>query len=209
MATIKFYRVNEPYGCFSNFSRHPIVLDGKEWPTSEHYFQAKKFAGTTHEKELRRAKSAREVAQMGRDRNRPFRKDWEKVKDSIMLEALKAKVDQHQDVREILLSTGDCTLIEHTKNDSYWADGGDGSGLNKLGEFLMEIRNKLPQYSPIFFEPQWIAHPDIERSDMFWRMGKGEDYIIKLAEWFYGLSERAQKEWKSYYHPPEEWKDAV
>ena len=34
-------------------------------------------------------------------------------------------------------------LIEHTKNDSYWADGGDGSGLNKLGKILMKVREKL------------------------------------------------------------------
>jgi hypothetical protein len=37
---IWFYRVDEkPYGCFSNFSPHPVLMDGKTWPTSEHYFQ--------------------------------------------------------------------------------------------------------------------------------------------------------------------------
>ncbi len=35
-------RTNEvPYGCFSNFYASPLVLDGKEWPTSEHWFQAR------------------------------------------------------------------------------------------------------------------------------------------------------------------------
>ncbi len=44
---ILFYSVREsPYGCFSNFSPHPFEFDGKRWPTSEHYFQAQKFAGT-------------------------------------------------------------------------------------------------------------------------------------------------------------------
>ncbi|MFC2585604.1 MAG: NADAR domain-containing protein, partial [Corynebacterium matruchotii] len=42
-----------------------------------------------------------------------------------------------------LLSTGDAYLIEHTKNDSYWADGGDGSGKNRLGEVLMAVRDSL------------------------------------------------------------------
>jgi predicted NAD-dependent protein-ADP-ribosyltransferase YbiA (DUF1768 family) len=41
------------------------------------------------------------------------------------------------------METGDATLIEHTANDSYWADGGDGSGKNMLGIILMEVRNKL------------------------------------------------------------------
>jgi predicted NAD-dependent protein-ADP-ribosyltransferase YbiA (DUF1768 family) len=34
-------------------------------------------------------------------------------------------------------------IIEHTKNDNYWADGGDGSGKNMLGKILMEIRDEL------------------------------------------------------------------
>jgi len=38
--TIKFYNQHaKPYGVFSNFSPHPILLQGKEWPTTEHYFQ--------------------------------------------------------------------------------------------------------------------------------------------------------------------------
>ncbi|MEO1140885.1 MAG: NADAR family protein, partial [Pseudomonadota bacterium] len=39
---IKFYRTGDPYGCFSNFSAHPILIE-TTWPTSEHYFQAQKF----------------------------------------------------------------------------------------------------------------------------------------------------------------------
>ena len=44
--TIHFYRAWEPYGCFSNFAAYPIELKGKTWPTSEHYYQAQKHAGT-------------------------------------------------------------------------------------------------------------------------------------------------------------------
>ena len=43
----------------------------------------------------------------------------------------------------LLLSTGDATLVEHTRNDSYWADGGDGTGNNGLGELLTELRAQL------------------------------------------------------------------
>ena len=43
---ILFYATDKPYGEFSNFSRHPIEIGGVIWPTSEHYFQAQKFAGT-------------------------------------------------------------------------------------------------------------------------------------------------------------------
>ena len=46
---INFYRVSDEYGCFSNFSPHPIDLDGKRWPTAEHYFQAQKFENPEHQ----------------------------------------------------------------------------------------------------------------------------------------------------------------
>jgi N-glycosidase YbiA len=58
LARIHFFAVGDEYGCFSNFAAHPIRLAGKTWPTSEHYFQAQKFAGTDHEEAIRRARSA-------------------------------------------------------------------------------------------------------------------------------------------------------
>jgi len=141
MKKILFYRINEPYGGFSNFSPHPVELKGRNWPTSEHYFQAQKFAGTEHEEAVRFAKSPMVAARIGR--RRPLRSDWEAAKDDIMREVLRAKFSQHPDLWSLLLSTGDAQLVEHTKNDRYWADAGDGTGKNRLGQLLMELRAKL------------------------------------------------------------------
>jgi ribA/ribD-fused uncharacterized protein len=143
MNPIQFYRVSEPYGEFSNFSPHPFDLKGKVWPTTEHYFQAQKFAGTEHEELVRLAKSPMVAARMGRSRERPLRQDWETAKEDIMREALLVKFTQHPALRSLLLSTGDAELIEHTKNDRYWGDGGNGNGKNRLGQLLMELREKL------------------------------------------------------------------
>ena len=143
MKPICFYRPNEPYGEFSNFSPHPIQLKGRVWPTSEHYFQAQKFADTDHEEAIRNAKSPTIAARMGRSRQRPLRADWELVKDDIMREVLQAKFEQHPALRSLLLRTADAELIEHTRNDGYWGDGGDGSGKNRLGQLLMELRTEL------------------------------------------------------------------
>ncbi|HUR55185.1 MAG TPA: NADAR domain-containing protein [Gemmataceae bacterium] len=142
-AVINFYSTSGEYGCFSNFSRHTVFLKGKRWPTTEHYFQAQKFAGTEHEEAVRMAKRPMEAAGMGRDRKRPLRRDWESVKDGIMLDAVRAKFTQHDDLKAILLGTGDAKLVEHTANDSYWGDGGDGSGKNRLGQILMKVRDEL------------------------------------------------------------------
>ncbi|MHA3916625.1 NADAR family protein [Halovulum sp. GXIMD14793] len=143
MDVIKFYRTRDDYGCFSNFSAHPIELDGKIWPTSEHYFQAMKFEGHPDMEEIRLTGSPMKAAKMGRDRSRPMRADWDKVKDDVMRKVLKAKFEQNLDAKEILLGTGQAQIIEHTKNDSYWADGGDGGGANMLGVLLMELRSSM------------------------------------------------------------------
>lgn len=143
MDTVLFYAAGDPYGEFSNFAPFPIRLKDKVWPTSEHYFQAQKFAGTRDEEEVRRARSPMIAARMGRSRSRPLRKDWEQVKDQVMLEALRAKFAQHDALKELLLGTGDAQLVEHTSKDRYWADGGDGTGRNQLGVLLMKVRSEL------------------------------------------------------------------
>lgn len=140
---INFYSVSEDYGSFSNFAPYPVRVDGKTWPTSEHYFQAQKFEDNRHQEAIRKTRSPMIAARMGRDRKKPLRRDWESVKVAIMRKAVRAKFEQHDDIRQILLSTGDARLVEHTENDSYWGDGGDGSGKNMLGRILMEVREEL------------------------------------------------------------------
>lgn len=140
---IQFYSVGDAYGFCSNFAPYPVKIDGKRWPTSEHYFQAQKFTGEPDEAEIRKARSPMIAARMGRSRKRPLRKDWESVKDGIMRTAVLEKFRQHEDIRTELLDTGVAVIVEHTKNDRYWGDGGDGSGKNRLGRILMEVREQL------------------------------------------------------------------
>ena len=142
---IKFYHQYEPYYEFTNFSQYPIQLDGKQWPTTEHYFQAQKFIGTPYEEAIRKQPNARGAFDMSRNPSVSHwrRGDWDRVKDDVMLKCLRAKFTQHKDLREKLLDTGERHLIEHTSNDSYWGDGGDGSGQNKLGKLLMRVRKEI------------------------------------------------------------------
>jgi ribA/ribD-fused uncharacterized protein len=60
-----------------------------------------------------------------------------------MYDAVYAKFSQHKELKKLLLDTGDSTIVEHTKNDAYWGDGGDGSGRNQLGKTLMKVREDL------------------------------------------------------------------
>jgi ribA/ribD-fused uncharacterized protein len=140
---IYFYSVRDAYGCFSNFSPHGVKLNGLWWPTTEHYFQAQKFVGTAHEEAIRHAKTPKHAAEMGRDRKRPLRVDWEQVKDDVMRAAIRQKFRMHKDIRQLLLDTGDEELVENAPRDYYWGCGADGSGKNMLGIILMEVREEV------------------------------------------------------------------
>lgn len=143
MDPIHFYSTSDDYGEFSNFSPHSILLDGKRWPTSEHYFQAQKFHDESHREEIRRASTPMLAAPLGRDRKKKLRPDWERIKDGVMKDAVLAKFSQHAELAALLLATGEAMLVEHTANDAYWGDGGHGRGRNRLGQILMQVREVL------------------------------------------------------------------
>jgi N-glycosidase YbiA len=119
------------------------MLDDLYWYTSEHYFQSQKFVGTLHVEQIRLAKTPKQAANMGRERKRPLRPDWEQVKDKIMREAVLCKFATHADIKEILLATGNEEIVENSPIDYYWGCGADGSGKNMLGIILMEVREIL------------------------------------------------------------------
>ncbi|ELY4609809.1 NADAR family protein, partial [Cronobacter turicensis] len=132
-----------PYGVFSNFHSTGFSVSEIWWPTVEHYFQAQKFHDEILRGKIRSLTSPMEAAKVGRSRNYPLREDWELIKDDVMRFAVLKKFSQNDEAKNILLSTGGAELIEHTKNDRYWADGGDGTGKNMLGKILMETRSVL------------------------------------------------------------------
>jgi N-glycosidase YbiA len=136
--------------CFSNFSAHPVTIGDKVYATTEHYFQAAKFFITdpAWAEEVRTATSPAQTKKMGRDRSHRIDPSWEKIKESVMLTALRAKVGQHPEVAQTLKQTGNAHLVEASPNDFYWGIGRDGTGKNRLGELLMVVRGELCKLSP-------------------------------------------------------------
>ena len=67
----------DEYGCFSNFSPHPIMVDSGNyasdtlWPSSEHFYQAQKFFGVEDDRakevvaQIKGAASPEEAAKLG------------------------------------------------------------------------------------------------------------------------------------------------
>ena len=60
-----------------------------------------------------------------------------------MEEILRAKTEQHEDVRDVLKKTGKRTIIENSPVDSFWGIGHDGKGQNVVGKIWMKIRDEL------------------------------------------------------------------
>lgn len=157
--TIYFYKVWQPYGCFSNFSPHRIKIHGIYWSTVEHYYQAQKFVGTKDAviiPLIYAAETPEEAAALGRDCNRQIRSDWDVVKTQVMRGAVFKKFLTHADIREILLTTGDQLLIENSPTDYFWGCGADKTGQNHLGKILMTVREEIRKLSPLTVTSEYL-----------------------------------------------------
>lgn len=140
---IYFYSNIDKYGAFSNFSPYGVHLENAWWPTVEHFFQAQKFRDEAHREKIRVARTPKDAKTLGQSRVVVLRADWEAVKDDVMLQAVRCKFTTHREIRELLLSTGDQELVENAPGDYYWGCGKNGTGQNKLGLLLMQVRSEL------------------------------------------------------------------
>lgn len=141
---VYFYSKSSDFFELSNFSPHGFELDGAFWPTVEHFFQAQKFpTDAAYQERIRHARGPKEAKSLGRGRKVPIRADWEACKESVMARALRAKFTTHPALRELLLQTGERPLVEHAPSDDYWGCGRTGTGRNRLGQLLMELRDQL------------------------------------------------------------------
>lgn len=164
--TIEFYRANEkPYGAFSNLFRREIEIHGSRFPTVEHAYQSLKprdprvrdwlmsapapslVALTAHVLPSDDADPT-EIMSRTADSLLGFhtRPGWSRLRYPWMLACLRAKFEQHADLRELLLATGDSPIIEAGRIDD---DAGrrwgivNGRGQNYLGRMLMRVRSQV------------------------------------------------------------------
>jgi ribA/ribD-fused uncharacterized protein len=186
---INFYDPKDTYYEFSNFygpkdRKFKLYIDGHDWKSAEHYYQASKFLGpdkTPESEEYARIVGtastpnkafvlAKQVAKGGyaarwvhssdnqttlnelirryRSNGVAIRADWESAKEDIMLKVIREKFKQNRHLAEILIGTRDAVIHEHTSRDKYWGDGGDGSGRDRLGQILMQVRSEIRTSDP-------------------------------------------------------------
>jgi len=143
MEIIKFYHEFEEYGWLSNYFVCDFMLDGHNWTSTEHYYQAQKTLDPTYREIIRLAATPDESKRLGNSSECHIRPDWNIHRVVAMRNAIQAKFTQNPELMELLISTGNTELMENSTQDYYWGCGVDGSGRSMLGLLLMHLRMEL------------------------------------------------------------------
>lgn len=124
----------------SNFHPSPVILDGAEYRTVEHAYQAAKTKDVRQRMAIadtEKASAAKRLGQMV-----TLRSDWEQAKLGVMENLLRQKFASGI-MLESLIATSPQELVEgNTWGDAYWGVCG-GVGQNNLGKLLMRIRDEV------------------------------------------------------------------
>lgn len=128
------------YRFLSNFWPSKVVLDGKEYPSVEHAFQAAKTLDDQQREEIRLSKSPADAKKLGRKVT--LRDGWEDMKIKVMTDLVKQKFNQ-EPWGSMLVATGERKLVEgNWWRDEFWGVC-QGVGQNHLGKILMKVRKQL------------------------------------------------------------------
>lgn len=133
------------YAFLSNFYFSPMIINNVVYTTNEHYFQAMKSLNPKERQAIVLAPTPGKAKHLGRKVS--LRKDWEDIKEEVMLTGLRHKFS-NPELRKKLLATGNEELIEGTTwHDNYWGicdcEACGGQGKNRLGKLLMQVREEL------------------------------------------------------------------
>lgn len=150
---IPFTKSKLPYGWFGNMSPYPVKYQDKMWRTAEALFQALRFDDEKIQEEIRECKNP--MAAKLTVKKYPEKMILEPMKEqdlNNMRLMVHLKVEQHSELREALLSTGDevivedCTARGNKGNNLFWGailEGEVWVGENTLGKLWMELREEL------------------------------------------------------------------
>lgn len=153
---ITITKVKEESGWLSCMSAYPIAYKDRQYKTCEALFQALRFEGYPEiQKQIQECPSpmgAKMIARKNRDKlNRGVKWDEAPSDIPLMKKCLKLKLEQHPELKEKLIATGDAIIIEdcttHDRESArFWGavkKDGKWIGENVFGKLWMEIRKEL------------------------------------------------------------------
>jgi len=138
---VRFHGAEGKFGFLSNFSENGFLLEGIHWPTVEHYYQASKFEDEEFKKRIICCDTPALAKRLG-GQMASIRSDWLEIRLDVMQTGVLLKFLQNGEIAKKLCKIKG-NIIEVSKDDSFWGIGPNGSGENKLGQVLMEVRQRL------------------------------------------------------------------
>lgn len=127
------------YRWLSNFWPSPVTLDGVEYSTVEHAYQAAKSLDPTYRTKIANAITPTKAKTLGKKAN--LRPDWDVIKIPIMSDLIRQKFEYPM-LRASLKATCKIDLIEgNWWGDTFWGVY-RGKGTNYLCKILMTERAK-------------------------------------------------------------------
>ncbi|MGC9968903.1 MAG: NADAR family protein [Minisyncoccia bacterium] len=132
---------------FSPYTAHAIEIDGVVYPTVEHAYQCLRYTDKKIIDEIKNARSPVKAWEISTKYKHLQIPTFREHKRETMKMLMRARADQHEEVRKALLDSGDIQIVKHITTyppgDGWWDDGEDGKGLNHMGRIWMEIREEL------------------------------------------------------------------
>ena len=142
---------------FSNFFPVKFTEYKIEYNCSEQYYMAKKALEFNDKKihdQILKESDQKKIKALGRKVSDFDQKVWDNKKFAIMVNANYLKYSQNEDLKQILLNTGEKELAEASPYDNIWGIGMDRwtaekltkdqwKGQNLLGKTLMLVRDML------------------------------------------------------------------
>ena len=152
-----FWKINEGNGWMSNWSPHSFKENGVEFKTAEHYLMYRKaltMGDTKSAVDILEAKHPALVKSIGRHVKNWDESKWKLSRTSIMIQALRLKVEQNPVLKTKLMCTGDIVIAEASPTDKIWGIGCSKSdpracdpkqwpGDNLLGKSWMHVRESM------------------------------------------------------------------
>jgi ribA/ribD-fused uncharacterized protein len=140
---IHFYNHKNPISAWlGNFHPSSVTMNGFTFSCAEAAFQMQKFGNRALQAKFV-GLSGDQAFRLARANAKYIRPDWHSIKEQVMLKVLQAKFTQNPHLRALLLATGKAHLVEHNEvigRDDFWSDNRDGTGKNRLGAILMDLR---------------------------------------------------------------------
>ena len=154
MTPVVINKVAEEFGALGNMSRHPIE-HGVVWPRAEHLFQALRLSCPKLREEIRAINNPMAAKMRAKKLMKAHPEELlvtplDEADVDNMRRVLRLKLEQHPEVRALLLSTGGRLIVEDATRRQrgsglFWGAAlkdGEWEGQNWLGRLWMRLREE-------------------------------------------------------------------